>query len=197
MDDLMASGGLRMSCRPGRDGGKLIFAYTLDNDGPTDLLVMDATASVDPATRQTRANDQAAVVMFGPDDDAIVGKFAALVPTVRQVAMPVLPLAVRLPRGGTLERRLEVPLPLAETSPYFTDLLLRQYEMVEIRAVSFTIGYWHANAAGLASAPVPYAPGLLVVVAPESVRGSVCTQRFSTKGLQLFKRSDGFPRTLT
>ncbi|HEY0419393.1 MAG TPA: hypothetical protein VGC80_07720 [Acetobacteraceae bacterium] len=172
----------------------LVFAYTVENPGPGDLYVMDATPSIDPATRQPKADDQAAVVMLGPGDDAIIGKFIAPLPATRRVAMPVIPLAVRLLPGAMLDRRLEVPLPLAEISPYFADLPLRRYQPVDIKGVRFTIGYWDANAEGVAAAPAAFAPGLVAVVTRAPMRAATCTQRFPTTGLQLFKRTDDFPR---
>src|SRR6266404_2031283 len=121
---------LRLTCRPGKTGNLLTFPYTLENLGPTDVYAMEALPGVDRAKRQPRADSNAAVVILGESGDAILGKFAAPLPSDRRVAMPVLPLARRLAAGASLEGRLEIPLPLAETSPYFADLTLRQYEMV-------------------------------------------------------------------
>jgi hypothetical protein len=194
MGETTASDRVRLSCQPSKSGATLVFAYTVENRGPGDVYVMDATPSVDPSTRQTRANDQVAVVILGPEDDAIIGKFIAPVPTERRVAMPVVPLAFKLAPGSVMNRKLAVPFPLAECSPYFSDLLLRQYEIVDIKAVRFTIGYWLAERDGIATAPVPYASELLAVVTRENVRNDLCTQRFPTTGLQLFKRTDAFPR---
>ena len=58
----------------------------------------------------------------------------------------------RLPQGGTFEGRVELTLLLAETSPYFADLTLRQYEVVTINGIVFTIGFWVAGEDGLAAA---------------------------------------------
>jgi hypothetical protein len=192
-----ATADLRLVCRPGKIGNVLTFPYTLENLGQTDLYVMHALPGVDPASRAARADDQAAVVILGADGDAILGKFAAPLPTDRRIAVPVLPLARRLPAGAKLESRLDLLLPLAETSPYFPDLTLRQYEMVEIRGVVFTIGYWPAGIDNLVAAPVDYAPDLFTVVTRNTFKSAArITQRFATTGLFLFKRSDPFPRSL-
>ena len=186
---------LGLSCQPNRAGNALVFPYVLHNRGRAAVYVMDALPSVDPASRAARANDQAAVVMLGAKGDAVVGKFIAPLPPDRRVVLPVIPLARLLGPGEALERRLEMPMPLAETSPYFADLPLRGYEMVEIAGVVFTIGFWPAGAEGLAAAAVDYAPGLFAVTArdPRRTAQSV-SQRFPVKGLQLFKRNDNFPR---
>jgi hypothetical protein len=108
-----------------------------------------------------------------------------------------VPLAKRLVPGGRIEGLIEIALPLAETSPYFADLPLRQYEMIDFDAVVFTIGYWVDGVDGLAAAPVDYAPDLFVVATRKTLRSvRHVTQRFPTKALQIFKRLDAFPRRL-
>ncbi len=47
--------------------------------------------------------------------------------------------------GAIKSRKLAVSHPLAESSPYCSDLALRQYEMVDIKGVRFTNGYWLAG----------------------------------------------------
>lgn len=189
--------GPRLQCRPGKSGNRLIFQYALHNEGPVEVYVMDAVPDRDPATGALRADDQAAVVILGPEGEAILGKFAAPPPLDRHMALAVMPLARLLPPGGTLERELAIPLPLAETSPYFPDLPLRRYEIVDIAGVVFTIGYWVAGMDNLAAAPVEDRPELFAVTTRNTARSARrTTQRFPTTGLQLFKRTDRFPRTL-
>lgn len=186
---------IRLTCQPNKAGNALVFPYKVENLGPADAYVMDAVPSVDPATRKARANDQAVVVLLGPGDDALLGKFVAPLPTDRRIAMPVVPLARYLPAGQAFESRLTVPLPLAETSPYFADLPLRRYEIVEIKGVVFTIGYWVAGANGLAALPVEYSPHLFTVVTRNTVASATqVSQRFPVNRLQLFRRTDQFPR---
>lgn len=188
---------LRLVCRPSKAGNVLRFPYTLDNQGQTDVYAMHALPAADPDSGEARANETAAIVIAGPDGDAIVGKFAAPLPLDRRIAVPVVPFARRVPPGGSIEGSIEIPLPLAETSPYFPDLPLRRYQMVDIRAVVLTIGYWLAHRDNLVVAPAEYAPDLFVVVTPNTLRNALrVTQRFPTTGLQLFKRTDQYPRSL-
>jgi hypothetical protein len=159
--------------------------------------VMDALPSVDRASSKARADENGAVVILGAEGDAIVGKFAAPLPTDRRIAVPVLPLARLLPGGASFDGQLEIPIPLAETSPYFADLCLRKYEIVEIKGVIFTIGYWPAGVDGLVATPADYAADRYVVVTRNTMKSALsATQRFQTKGLQLFRRTDAYPRTL-
>jgi len=191
-----APGGLRLTCRPGKSGNTLTFPYTLENQGTVDIYAMHALPSFDPETGEASAKEFAAIVIGG-ESDAIVGRFAAPLPTDRRVAIPVLPLAQFLPAGSRLEGELQVPLPLAETTPYYADLTLRQYEMIDIAGIIFTIGYWRADAVGLAAREADFAPGLFVVITRNTLGSALrISQRFPTTGLQLFRRKDAFTRLL-
>lgn len=196
MSDRRTAADLRLSCQPAKAGNTLLFPYTLENRG-SDVYAMHAMPARDPASGEARANDASAVVIFSADGDAILGKFAAPLPTDRRIAVPVLPLARHLPAGARLEGRIEIPIPLAETSPYFPDLTLRQYEVVDIKGVVVMIGYWLAGVDGLVAVPVDFAADLSVVVTRDTWRSARrVSQRFPTTGLQIFKRTDAFPRSL-
>jgi hypothetical protein len=188
---------LRLDCRPSKAGNVLIFPYTLQNQGSVDVYAMHALPGTEPESGQARANETAAIVIADASGDAVIGKFAAPLPTDRRIAVPVLPLARHLPAGATLQGRIEIPLPLAETSPYFPDLPLRRYEIVDIKGVVLTIGYWPAGVDYLAAQPAEYATDLFIVVTRNTLQSAMrVTQRFPTTGLQLFKRTDAFPRAL-
>lgn len=190
-----AAADLSVRCQPGRAGPRLTFPYVLENHGAADLFVMDAIALPGPDGAAMIADDQAVVIRLGPGGDVELGKFPTPMPPDRRTAQPVTPLARRMPPGARLECALAVPLPLAETSPYFADLQLRQYEMIDISAVVFTIGYWRVGEDGLAVTPADGLPELWHVATRGKLRGvHVARQRFPVKGLQLFKRLDAFPR---
>jgi hypothetical protein len=187
---------LLLTCRPGKAGNLLRFPYRLENRGPTGIYAMHAWPGIDPATGEARAKEQTGVAILGTGGNVTLGHFIPPLPTDRRVAVPVVPLARWLPPGTSLEGELEIPLPLAETSPYFADLTLRQYEIVDIAAIVLTIGYWIAGVDGLVAAPADYAPDLFVVVTRNTSRSAQqISQRLPTKGLQIFKRTDAFPRS--
>ncbi len=197
MSDAPIRADLQLNCQPSKAGNVLVFPYTLENRGPGEVYAMHALPSVDAASGEAKANDSAAVVISAENGDAMIGKFAAPLPTDRRIAVPVFPLARRLPAGTGLEGRNEIPLPLAETSPYFPDLTLRRYEIVEIKGVLLTIGYWLAGGDGLFADPTDYAADLFVVETRNTMRSALrVSQRFPTTGLQLFKRTDAFPRVI-
>jgi hypothetical protein len=112
--------------------------------------------------------------------------------------MPVIPLTRCLPPGGEIENRIEVPIPLAETSPYYADLLLRQYQTTELKGVTFAIGYWVDGVDHLIASPVHFAPGLFSIATSQTSRSArVASQHFPTRQVQFFRRTDSFPREVT
>jgi hypothetical protein len=193
----VAEAAIRLSCQPGKEGNLLVFAYQVENQGKQAAYVMDAVASFDRTSGSPKPSPQSVVVVAGAEENAILGKFMAPLPIDRRVAVPVVPLARPLAPGGILQGHFEVPLPLAEASPYFADLPLRQYEIVEVNGVIVTLGYWVAGVDGMAALPVEDAPELVTVVTRNTLRSArSISQRFATRPLQLLKRTDQFPRTL-
>lgn len=194
---MSAAADICLFCQPGKDGNHLVFPYQVQNAGSVEVYVMDAAPSMVSPSREAKANTNAAVVLAGPGEDVTIGKFIAPLPTDRRVAMPVIPLARRLPPGERLQGRIEIATPLAEISPYFDDLPLRQYELVEVKAVQLAIGYWLAGADGFAALPVGYAPEFYTVVTRNTGRSALrVVQRYPARSLQLFRRTDAFPREM-
>jgi hypothetical protein len=63
----------------------------------------------------------------------------------------------------------------------------------------FTIGYWVCGGDGFVVTPTPYAEDLFTVVlvgGGPAAGTMLVSQRFATRGLQIFRRTDDFPRTL-
>ena len=187
--------GVTLSCGPDRAGNKLIFPYTITNNGAADIYVMDAIYAADPTTGRQALDRQAPVIWLGSDGFAHVLKGIAPLPPDRLVNVRVIPLAAKLPPKGTLTRSLEVRLPLAETDPYHPDLPLREYELTDIQGVVLTIEFLRGTVEGFAAEPVADAPDLYRVRGKDTVgqtERASCV--FPSRQLQILKRSDSFPR---
>lgn len=190
-------GTVQIECRPSRAGNILLFPYTLRNRGREEVYAVHALPAADPANGVARANQTGAVVVADRTGNALIGKFAAPAPTERRFVVPMQPLVCRLPGGAAIEGRIEIPLPLAETSPYLPDLTLREYEIVELKGVIVAIGYWRAETTDLIVRPAEDAPKLMRLLTADPVRtATLASRHFPTHGLQLFKRTDAFPRSL-
>jgi hypothetical protein len=187
--------GVTLSCRPDRAGNRLIFPYTLENHGPADVYVMDAVVVPDRTSGRPMLDRNAPVIWLGGDGFARVLQGIAALPPDRDVDVRVIPLAARLPPGDALERRLEVPLPLAETSPYYPDLPLREYELTDIQGIVLAVEFLRGTVAGFAADSVPDAPDLYRVRGQHTV-GQVerVSCAFPSRQLQILKRPDNFPR---
>jgi len=196
MNSAGAPATVRLDCRPRRNGKNLTFSYRLENGSSTAIYIMDAYPWLDPQTQELRANDQTAVVVMHGEKEAVIGKLLPVAPMGRHIASPWFPLARRLQSGEAIERELNVPTPLAETSPLLGDLKLREYEVIELEAVIFAITYWIAGTPELYAAPESFAPDYLRVVARNSPGSAkLVWQRFQVRDLQLFMRTDEINRT--
>jgi hypothetical protein len=186
---------IELNCQPCKEGRFLVFPYEVRNSSTADVYVMHAMPSVKQRGGVGKANAQGLVVAHGPGDNVTLGKLIPPPPTDRRIAVPVVPLARHLAPGKCLDARIEVPLPLAETSPYFQELLLREYDIVDVQGVVLSLGYWFAGVDGLAAMPVDYGPGLFTIVTRDTVHSAKrVSLLFPARGLQLFKRTDKFPR---
>ncbi len=187
--------GISIACQPDRVGNRLVFPYVLTNGSSELVYVMDATPKFDPATNMWSADHDSVVVWLGADDAARVMKGIAPLPVDADVWARVIPLAAPLRPGETLERRLELPLPLAETSPYFPDLPLRQYQLHDIKGITLIVEFLRTSVEGFTAAPVDYAADLYQVRGyntPEQVQR--VGQTFPVRQLSILKRPDNFPR---
>lgn len=182
--------GATLVCRPDRAGNRLVFPYTVTNNGTSDLYVMDAVPWGD---RQAGLDRNAVTIWLGNDGFAHILRGIPPLPEDRDVYGHVIPLAAKVPPGETLERVVEVPLPLAESSPYYPDLPLREYQLTDIQGAVLTVEFLRATAEGFRAEPGE--DGLFRVAAKDTF-GQVerLSSAFPSRQLQILKRPDNFPR---
>ena len=177
-----------LQCKPVKDGDTLKFPYTITNDGPVDIFVADAFTRVDPTTHAASADPSIVVIALEADGFAMILRGLPPLPPF-DVTRPVLPLLHRVRKSQSLERHLDVPLPLAETSPYQPYGNLRDYTLKPIEGVVLAIDILPATAEGLVTTPASYAPGLLTFHSTNYVRDMQrISCRFPTKGLSILAR---------
>lgn len=183
-----------LSCRPSRVENSLQFGYTLVNRSGVDIYVLDAFPAVDPVTKQAVVDVDGAYVAMFEAGSAYVLK--GIPPLPRQpVVVRVIPLGSKIPTDGTLERSLSLSLPLAEQSPYFGDLPLREYEQSDVHKVIFGIQFIRGNREGFSALAAEFGGDVYRVQTKATVQDAetlIC--EFPTKNLIILKRKDDFVR---
>jgi hypothetical protein len=86
-------------------------------------------------------------------------------------------------------------MPLAETSPYFPDLLLRDYRQQEIQGIRLKVEYLPVTVEGFGAQSVDYAPDLFRVWGRNTpAQVEHLSSAFDTRQLSIMVRPDDFPR---
>lgn len=186
---------LVLACTPEKTEDRIVLAYEITNRGAETWFIMDAMVGVDPATRQPRLEPDNVTLWQAAAGHANVLVGWPPVPTDRNVGVRAIPVAVRLAPRETLRRRLELPLPLAERSPYFPAANLRDYRIAEITGLALLIDVLPDTAPGLRVEPVAFAPSHVRALSA-NMDGDLRRVRasFRTQGLHLMVRTDAYPR---
>ena len=184
-----------LTCTPERIDDRLVFTYEVTNRGAQDVYVMDAVVGIDPASRMPKLEPDNVTIWHGADGFAHLLKGLAPLPTDRNVAVRVIPVAVLLGPRSQMTRRLELSMPMAEQSPYFALGNLRDYRVAAIEGVALHVDVLRSTAAGFRAEPVAVSPEHFRAMSTALVtdlRRLVVS--FRAKGLHLMVRTDAYPR---
>lgn len=177
-----------LQCSPSRSGNELVFPYTVTNDGPGDVYVADAFHRVDPVTHAGSVDRALVTIQMETDNFALI--LRGVPPRTAPVTRPIHPLMHRLGAGQKLERQLEVPLPLAETSPYEPYSNVRDYVLKPIDGVVLAVDWISASTEGLVATPAAGAEDLYTIQAPNYLRDMQrLTSRLPARGLSILERA--------
>jgi hypothetical protein len=175
--------------RPEMAGNELTFSYVAINEGPGEVYVADAFHRVDPVTRTPSADREAVVIALQADGYALILRGLPPMPPF-PVTRRVIPLMHRLHSGERLERRVPVPLPLAETSPYQPYGNIRDYVMRPIEGVVLALDWISAGADGFVATPAAGAEDLFTIyVANLTQDMQRLASRFPARGLSILQRA--------
>ena len=178
-----------LQCKPEKTGDELSFSYTVTNEGPGDAYVSDAFHRVDPVTHAASADRDAIVIALQPENYALILRGVPPRPPY-PVTRPILPLMHRLHPGERLDRRLLIPMPVAETSPYQPYGNVRDYVLKPIEGVVVAVDWISARSEGFVASPAVGAEELFTVHATNLLRDfQRLTSRFPTRGLSILQRA--------
>jgi hypothetical protein len=178
-----------LTCKPEKSGNALVFTYLMTNEGPGDIYISEAFPRVDPATHRASADRDLVAITLEPDAFVQILRGRPKPPPF-PVAVPVRPLMARLHAGDSAERRLTVPLPLAESSPYQPYGNVRDYTLAPIKGIVLAVDWILPSAEGFVANPVAYADGLVDIYSANIVRDMRrASCRLPTHGLSILHRT--------
>lgn len=187
---------LVFECRPAKDGEVLVFDCSIANHAGVPLYVMDALPMADPVSGRPLLDPDAVSLWLDEEGTMRILRGVPAMPEGQDPLERIVPLAVRLAPGETLERRITQPLPLAEHSPYVPAGHLRDYRLVPISGVAVAVDVIAADAPGfVATKAAGYPPGYFRLVPEDDVlllRRLV--RGFRTKGLHALMHRGDYPR---
>ena len=184
-----------LQCVPSKEGGVLRFAYQVANRSPGDVYLLDVLPTVDATGKHAVADISAGYATWLIGTTAVIDKGIAPLPADRQVFPRRVPLGCRIAPGQAVDRRLDIPLPLAERNPYYGDLPLKDYEEREVTAVRFVVQFLRATVDGFGAEPSRFGEGLFLVYGSNTAaQAETLATTFPTRGLVMLRRGDAFPR---
>lgn len=185
---------ITFSCQPSRVENSLSFKFTLANHSGVDIYALDAFPAVDPVTKQAVVNMNGAYVAMLDGGIAYVLKGIPPLPR-KSATVRIIPLATKVAVGDSLERSFNLPLPLAEQSPYYGDLSLREYEQSDVRKVIVGIQFIRSNKNGFLAFPAEFDDDVYRVQTKSTVQDAeTVTCEFPTGSFFILKRKDDFIR---
>lgn len=187
---------LTLTCHAALKPTALEIRYSVHNGGDRPVYVLDMLPINGAGTPEAAGNPAMNTVIAGPDHLTVLRGIA---PLPRQpVAVRVIPLATALAPARALERDIVLNLPVAERSPYYGDLPLRQYTHGGVNAVTLVVHVVRETVDGFKATPANgFAEGLLTLHATDLVRAVEslsCT--VPVRGLSILRRTDAFKRDL-
>lgn len=187
---------LSLSCHAELKAAALEVRYTVRNDGDRPVYVLDMLPIEGAGTPEAAGNPAMNTVIAGPDHLTVLRGVAPL--PRHPVAVRVIPLATALAPAKTLGRSIALALPVAERSPYYGDLPLRQYAHGSVNALTLIVHVVRDTADGFKASPAEgFADGLLKLHATDLVRSVVpLSCSVPVRGLTILRRTDAFKRDL-
>ncbi len=188
-----------LDCTPGREGGKLTFAYKVTNRCKVAVYVMDALAGTNPTTGRVTLDPDFVSVWLGTDGVLRLSKGMPPMPEGTAPEARIVPLAVRLQPGEQLTRHLAEPLPLAEHSPVTPCGNLRHYRLQPILGMALVVEIIREDEPTLIATRAVGFPKIYFRLNPaeeEPLETYTLTSSFRTRALQALVRNDDYIRPM-
>ena len=141
----------------------LIVSYELTNSGKTDIYLLDIIPKYDLETRQPSIDLNNGVAIWNEPDGLSVIRGLPPYPTEKDMAAYYTPLASKIGPGEKLNRRIELSLPLVESSPYYSPLDIKTYESATVTTIRLSVHFIRSRAEGFEAQEVAFAKDVYFV----------------------------------
>jgi hypothetical protein len=186
---------LNLTCHLVRLPDRLRLHYAVDHRGQEDVYVLDVLPGIDAETRAAVA-DERSFYLCRAGGAARVLKGVPPLPAGPAFSVRVMPLGTRLSLGESLQRVVDLLLPLREQNPcYYPPADPEHCDPVDIKELWFNVHVLGGKAEGFYREPVAFAPGYWHVWADDTMaRVATLEARLPVSGVRLRVRKDDFTR---
>jgi hypothetical protein len=174
---------------------KLLVNYKLTNESKTDIYLMDILPVYEPETLKPKVDYNNSVVILEEPDCVKLIRGIPPYPAEKDMSAFITPYANKIPVGETLNRNLQISLPIVEANPYYAPLDLKKYESVKIKKLKLSVQILRNNVEGFQVNPASFGENVFFVRST-FLTANVKTFRkdFSVDKLNLLKYPETFTR---
>lgn len=156
-----------LTCRIDKSEGKFSLKYTVKNSGKNEIYVLDSYPAYNPDTETRFAESESFYLSLREPDTAYLLRGIPPLPKDKLVTVRIIPLGTKLLPQQTIERNLEVAIPITEQSKwYYAPLEPEQYQRTTVNLLLLEVEFLRDSVEGFKAETVPFAKDLF------NVRGS-------------------------
>lgn len=187
--------GVTLNVRPELKPGALVLHYSVENNSPGDIFVLDDFPGYDVHAKKPQPLPQAAYICVRGRGVIFVRKGMPPLPMDRTVNAFKVPYATRLAKGAKLARSLDRALPLAEENPYYEIRPPEDHDSTSFHTIQFEVQFLRATAPGFTVEPLEDPAGFFKVRTRNiPADAEAVQQEIRVPDLPILRRRDQFTR---
>jgi len=179
---------------------KLIVHYEIANESRTDIYVLDILPLYDLETMKPRVDINHSVIIWSEPDAVRLIRGLPPIPEEMDVTAYITPKASKIEPGKSLKRKLELPLPLVESCPYYPPVVQKEdekYEFSKITTLKLYVDVVRSDVEGFEAIPVDLGDDLYHVKTPQLIADAErLYKRFDLNEIELLLYPGVFTRRI-
>lgn len=186
---------ISLKCQIDKSKDKFSLKYIVKNNGKNEIYILDSYPAYNPETQERFAETVSFYLSLHEPNTAYLLKGIPPLPT-KPVTVRIMPLGSKLLPQHSLERNLEIPIPLTEQSKwYYAPLEPDQYQKTVINLLLLEVEFLRNTVEGFKADPASFAQDLFNVRGNYTV-GQVEKIRCENniENTDFLKRTDSFTR---